>query len=894
VNKTNRLGIVLSAIVLVGISIVWGCSRQSEPEAPKPQVAATKPQPVETAPPVKAPATNPQAKPPAPKDDGGVSAKDLDLPPPQGPLSVSEALKSFKLPEGLKMECVASEPLVEDPVAVQWDARGRMWVVEMRGYMGTIDGGGEDQPVGRISILEDTKGNGIYDKKTIFLDKLVMPRTVSLVGDGALVAVPPNLYYCRDSKGDGHCDEQTLVAADYAKGGTVEHQPNGLVWMMDNYLYSAKSSARYHYDGHGKFSVDPTAFRGQWGICQDDVGRIFYNYNSDGLRGDIVPSEYAGRNPHYRNAVGVNVKISPDQHVFPARKNLTNRSYKLEEVGPNGKLLVYTSACAPLIYRGDVLPAKYYGNAFIAEPAGELVRRDFLDEEDAIISGYSVHGEMDFLASTDERFRPVNIQTGPDGAMYIVDMYRGVIQDKVFVSPFLRRQSLARGLDKGLHYGRIYRIAPDGFTPPAKPHLAEATSVELVKSLSHANGWYRDTAQRLLVERALDKTDLTTVDPLKELALKGENPLGRLHAVWTLDGMKKLDEKTVVAALSDQDGRLRAAAIRLIEPLLRGKSAADLMPRVLALSTDADPSVRLQFALSLSPFTAADDAMFAILAGDSYNAYLRDAVISGLNGRELAMLEKLMKEPAFGKEAVGRSSVLLALAQCVFADGKRHEGIQTLLRMIADLKPGDWRQLSLLDGVVGVVPREGKAAMKPKAVRLDGPPPELSTILKMTNEDVHARAVKLDKLIVWVGKPGVVVPPPPPPLTAAQQARFEAGKALYQTTCGACHQPTGLGHEGLAPPLVSSEWVDGSPARIARIVLNGLDGPIKVNGATYQLEMPPMKALDDEQLASLMTYIRREWDHEAGPVEAALVANVRKETEKREAVWNVKELMEIQ
>ena len=226
-------------------------------------------------------------------------------------------------------------------------------------------------------------------------------------------------------------------------------------------------------------------------------------------------------------------------------------------------------------------------------------------------------------------------------------------------------------------------------------------------------------------------------------------------------------------------------------------------------------------------------------------------------------------------------------------DGKRQEGIRKLLDLIAAEPKAEWRQLALLDGVIGVTPKEGKAAIKPRPVRLDGPSARLAELLKITDQRVATRVAKLDALIVWVGKPGVVVPPPPPPLTAEQQARFEAGKALYQTTCGACHQPTGLGHEGLAPPLVSSEWVDGPPQRIARIVLQGLDGPIKVNGSTYKLEMPPLKVLDDQQLASLITYIRREWDHEAAPVDAALIAKVRTETEKRETVWSAKELLEL-
>ena len=827
------------------------------------------------------------------KDDGGASAKDLDMPPSEGPLPVDRALKSFVIPKGLRIECVASEPMIEDPIDVQWDARGRMWVVEMRGYMSTVDGGAENDPVGRISILEDTKGTGVYDKKTIFLDNLILPRTVSLVSDGALVAVPPNLYFCQDTKGDGKCDKQTLVAADYAKGGSVEHQPNGLIWMMDNSLYSAKSSMKYRYDGKGKFSFEPTAFRGQWGMSQDDHGRLFYNYNSDGLRADIVPSDYVQRNAHYRSASGVNVKIINDQRVYPARKNLTNRSYRITEVGPEGKLLVLTGACAPVINRSPLFGKEYFGDSFVAEVAGNLIRRDKLIEKDNTITATSVHDKTDFIASTDERFRPVNMHIGPDGALYIVDMYRGVIQDKVFVSAFLRRQSISRGLDKGLHYGRVYRVVPEDFKQPVAPNLASNSSAELVAQLNHPISWYRDTTQRLLVERALDTGDETSVAPLKALIANGENPLGRLHALWTLDGMKKSDEKTLLAAMNDKEPHVRAAALRLIEPFLRGKTAADLMPQVLKLAGDNDPIVKLQFALSLSPFTAADDALYQILTGPIENSYLRDAVITGLFGREGAVLEKLLKDKNFAEKAAGRADVLTALSQCVFADGKRQEGIVKLLEQVVSQKPGNWKQIALLDGIIGVAPKDGKPGLKVKPVRLDGPPAQLEAIKKITEKAVVSRAPKLDSLIVWVGKPGVKVPPPPPPLSGDEAARFEAGKQLYQTTCGACHQPTGLGHEGLAPPLVGSEWVDGPPERIARIVLNGLDGEIKVAGAKYKLEMPPLKALEDDQIAALITYIRREWDHESTPVDVALVKKVRAEVGNRETAWTAHELEKV-
>jgi mono/diheme cytochrome c family protein/glucose/arabinose dehydrogenase len=860
---------ILAMLVIPNVSLVLGAGKAT----------GTPTQPAES------------ANEPAKKDDGGLSSKDLNLPPPLGPLAVEDAIKSFVLPPGFKIECVASEPLVEDPVAVQWDGDGRMWVVEMRGFMPDAYGHHEDEPIGRISILEDTTGSGHYDKKTVFLDNLVMPRTVSLVGDGVLIGVPPKLIYCRSSKHDDHCDQQTVIIPDYAATGNVEHQANGNVWMIDNWLYNAKSATRLHYEGHGKFTTDITAFRGQWGICQDDYGRLFYNYNEDGLRGDLIPSEYLERNPHYHSPSGVNVQISKDQSVYPARKNLTNRSYRLSEVGPNGKLRKYTSACAPMVYRADLLPKEYYGSVFIAEPAGELIRRDVLDEEDGTVNGHSVHGDTDFLASTDERSRPVSLYTGPEGAIYFVDMYHGIIQHNTYVTPFLRRQSIERGLDKGLHFGRIYRIVPDDFKQPPQPHFQNAPDSQLVELLSDSNGWKRDTAQRLLVERGLDQADQAAIKPLKTLLTKGDNPLGRLHAMWTLDGLKALDQKSVLAALKDHDPHVRAAALRHCDALLRGKTAADILPNVMALGDDTDPAVRLQFALTAGPFTAFDDALVKILESDGANPYIRDAIITGLGGREEFILQRLLADAGFNADKPGRAAVVSALSQCIFADAKRREQIRWLLDVVTKQSTGSWQQVALLEGIIN--PKQSKGAPPLKPVRLDGEPPSLAAILKLDDPKLKPRLQKLDHLIVWEGKLGVVLPPPPPPLSPEQLALFQSGKVLYQTTCGACHQPTGLGHEGLAPPLVGSDWVDGPPQRIVRIVLNGVDGGIKVNGATFNLEMPPLKVLNDEQIASLITYVRREWDHEASPVTVDLVKTIRKSIEGRENPFTMKELLEV-
>ena len=252
----------------------------------------------------------------------------LSLTPPSPPLSPEDALASFKLPPEFGIELVAAEPLVGDPVAMQFDPDGRIWVVEMRGYMPNIEGTGEDKPVGQVVVLEDTNGDGRMDQSTVFLDNLVMPRAIALIDDGVVIAEPPRLWFCKDTNGDLKCDERTEIANDYAtqndpKHGmrsNPEHASNGLMWAMDNWIYSANHDVQFRYEG-GEWMRQATHSRGQWGISQDNYGRIYYNSNSDQLRGDILPAAYLKRNPHLSGAKGAGVRLASSQEVWPARIN---------------------------------------------------------------------------------------------------------------------------------------------------------------------------------------------------------------------------------------------------------------------------------------------------------------------------------------------------------------------------------------------------------------------------------------------------------------------------------------------------------------------------------------------------------------------------------------------
>jgi len=273
--------------------------------------------------------------------------------------TAEEELKTFKIEAGFEVQLVASEPLVESPVIIQFDEDGRLWVVEMRGYMNDIEGSEEKQPVGSIAILEDTDGDGKMDKRTVYLDSLIMPRALGLFKNGALVAENNKLWITQDLDGDWKADSKILLDSTYAANGIPEHSDNGFVRNVDNWYYSAKSRLRYRFQD-GNWIRDTTEFRGQWGISQDDQGRLIYNYNWSQLHGDLVPANYLSRNKNYKPSSGIDHGLTIDRKVFPIRSNpAVNRGYIPGTLDSAGRLFEFTSACAPTVYRSELFTEEY-------------------------------------------------------------------------------------------------------------------------------------------------------------------------------------------------------------------------------------------------------------------------------------------------------------------------------------------------------------------------------------------------------------------------------------------------------------------------------------------------------------------------------------------------------
>ena len=477
--------------------------------------------------------------------------KDMDVPPAPA-LSEADALDSFKVAPGFRIELVAGDDMLDNPVTITWDGAGRIWVVEMVEYMPNVDGSNENVKTGKISVLEDTDADGRMDRKTLFLDKLEMPRAVAMVDGGVLVAEPPNLWYCRDTDGDLKCDEKESVL-NYARQGPVEHTDNGLMFAIDNWMYNAKSSRRFQFKD-GKIIETATKGRGQWGMSMDNYGRLYYTTNSNWLHADW--------GTHNR---GLKMSID-DKSIHSIRVNPgINRGYQSNMLKKDGRLARVTAISGPGIYRGDVYGDEYVNGVFIPEPSANAVGFFRYTENDKgdVAFKHQLYddekwGKREFLASTDERFRPVSMFTGPDGCLHIVDMYHGILQHKVYVTTFLRKQIIERGLDKDNHRGRIYRIVPEGKSVPgARPGLDKKSPAELVEVLAHPNGWFRDTAQRLIVQSG----DKSVAPALKKLITGSDNQLARIHAIWTMRGIDALDAPLFAKLMNeDKDDKVQLAA----------------------------------------------------------------------------------------------------------------------------------------------------------------------------------------------------------------------------------------------------------------------------------------------------------------------------------------------
>jgi len=566
------------------------------------------------------------------------------LPDPKSPTT---AIKSMRVKAGFQIDLVAHEPMTKDPVAFDWGGDGKLWVAEMADYPLGIDGHGK--PGGRVRFLVDLDGDGHYDKSTLFLEDVPYPNGVIAWKKGVLVSAAPDIFYAEDTDGDGKADRRELLFTGFAEGNQ-QHRVNGFTRGLDNWLYLANGDSggtvvstktKQTLDLRGRDvrirpdtgEMEAVAGLTQFGRNRDDWGNWFGNNNSRPMWHYVLDDHYLRRNsslaaPHHQHDVSITPGAAP---VFPSSKTLT----RFNDFHTANR---FTSACGTIVYRDDVLfgpkslAANPSAHVFVSEPVHNLVHHEVMTADGATFTSQRPAGEeqSEFVSSTDNWFRPTMLRTGPDGGLWIADMYRLVIEHPQWIPiEWQRKLNVRAGDDKG----RIWRVLPVGIVRPEIPRFDRLTTAELVAALDHSNGCRRDLVQQLLIEQA----DPAGIPLLRRQAKSSNNPACRLQSLCALDGLKGgLSPDVITAALSDPHPAVRRHAIRLSE------SNKDIdTSRIAQLSKlvgDPDIQVRLQLAYSLGEFadTRTGELLGQLALSASGDPYLIAAVMSSLNRANLS------------------------------------------------------------------------------------------------------------------------------------------------------------------------------------------------------------------------------------------------------------------
>jgi len=565
----------------------------------------------------------------------------LRVDPPQSP---EQSLKSIKVKEGFQVELVVAEPMVIDPVAFAFGADGKLWVAEMADYPYGVDG--EMKPPGqsRVRFLQDTDGDGKYDKSVVFLDGINFPTGVLPWRNGVLVTAAPDIFYAEDTDRDGKADKREVLFTGFTEGNP-QLRVNGLRYGLDNWVYCAngwsskgkvkslKTGTEVQVDGRdirikpdtGEIETD--SGMSEYGRDRDDWGEWFGCDNNHPMWHFVLSDRYTRRNPHVPPPdPRVQLMVPSPPKLYPISK-AEKRYHGAEYAG------YFQSACAAMVYRDDLLfgpeergPAVQH--AFVCDPVHNLVHHEVMRADGVTFKAARPDDEKtsEFLASRDAWFRPVMLQTGPDGALWVADMYRFMIEHPDWL-PQAGKDELRPYYRYGEDRGRIYRVFPKGQPPRDVPRMDRWRTIELVRAgLNSPNGWQRDTAQQLLIwKRSAVLPE--AAGELQGILYGSQNPLARLHALWTLHGLEELKPSHVEAALRDEHPAVRRQALVLAESL---GAEAEVVTSALKLVDDPDRKVRLQLACTLGEWddARAGEALAKIATKDGGDTWMAAAVMS--------------------------------------------------------------------------------------------------------------------------------------------------------------------------------------------------------------------------------------------------------------------------
>ena len=607
------------------------------------------------------------------------------------------ALSAFELEPGFKIELVASEPLLNDPVAMMIDEYGRMFVVEMPGV--PFDKSG----TGKVVLLADTNADGKMDKRTVFADSLILPTGIMRWKKGVIVTDPPNVYYMEDTNGDGKADIKKTMLTGFDTSN-LEANVNNPLYGLDNWIYLAdlpvvknngihyaddssihlpESSVRFRPDQH---KLEALSGKTQFGQTFDAWGNHLMVNNSNHIYQEVIAARYLERNPDLIVSDATQTLASHSE-VFPTTKNPEYQM--LTNVG------VFTSACGLTAYLGGAFPDKYNSNTtFVAEPVSNLIHADRLQPDGVSFKANSVLEHKDFLTSTDPYCRLVNMYVGPDGALYVVDFYRQIIEGPEFMSEdVLKKVNLYNGTGKG----RIYRISASDAAPPEWTRglkLGDASDEQLVEKLEDKNIWWRRNAQRLLVTRNSEKA----LPSLTKMAQDSKSTMGRLHALWTLEGMNKLTPDLIRNALKDSSAGIRVNAIKLAE--LHLDRDPGLVSALLTLRDDPDAKVRFQLLCTLGFINTPEvnNVRQQLLFKDINDKWVQIAALSAASSQSVALLDAVLSK--FDPSVPAYASLVQLLSGIIGKSQKTEVIQQFLQKSVAPASAGrDQWQAPLIEGI---------------------------------------------------------------------------------------------------------------------------------------------------------------------------------------------------
>jgi mono/diheme cytochrome c family protein/glucose/arabinose dehydrogenase len=524
-----------------------------------------------------------------------VFAKDFDPSLHQKilPLSPEASLKTMVLQDGYSMEIVAAEPLIEEPVTMTFDGNGRIYVAEMLTYMQDAEGSDTFRSVSRIKRLEDKDGDGLFESYTVFADNLLLPRMITTLDDGRILVRETNtldLLLLTDTDNDGVADLKETIYKGGNRGGNLEHQPSGLIYGLDNWMYVTYSDKRYKLVD-GKVIAQSIPYGGgQWGLTQDHLGRFYYS-----TAGGQDPA-FAFQAPSVYSQITVEGEQAPGyREVFPL-SNTPDVQGGLKMLRPDNTLKRFTGGGGQSIYLGGIFD-DMQGDYIIAEPVGNLIRRSKVTRENGytVLSNRYQSQKKEFIASSDPNFRPVWTESAPDGSLMILDMYRGIIQEGNWTQKgsYLRGVIDNYGFDKVIGRGRLYRVKKEGVALDKLPKMFSLQPQQLVQYLNHNNRWWRLEAQKLMVLSG----DKNLVPALKKVAQNGDAPLAQIHALWTLEGLGVLDKQILTELFNSEHSDVRVTAIRLSEQLAASGDKS-ILENWLSLASDKDIEVAQQVILS--------------------------------------------------------------------------------------------------------------------------------------------------------------------------------------------------------------------------------------------------------------------------------------------------------